>query len=471
MRLTALFVCILGATLLFFSYLLYNVFEKANQREFDGDLLNYAVDVANAIDFDLFGDLSLDPKFVYEEQKVFPFSLGHALFQIRRYDGVTLARSRELAQTDLPFTQSDLNILKEKGKAFKNLDPNRIPVPNKESVYRLVYYLIHKQGYPLLVLQIAVPKTFIEVQKQGLLTFFFITIPLILLVSAVGGYIFARRALRPVSEIIEKTNDINAGSLSDRIPIPAAKDEISRLAVTINNLLNRLQQAFDSQERFIADASHQLKTPLAILRGELDVLMNRDRPKEELSQFLISASQEISVLSRTVEDLLLLARMDAGTGTQTFSDVRVDEVVLAETSRLEKLAKKKNIKLHLDLLGLESELPVVKGDRYLLASMFYNFIENAIKYSPVDETVRIMVESQATEVLFSVSDKGAGIPKESVPNIFNRFYRVSSVKQNTEGVGLGLSIARKIATIHGAAIEVSSSEGKGSIFLVKIKKI
>lgn len=463
-----LFVAILTVTLLFFSTLLYQMFVKAQQREFDADLINYAVDISNAIDFDLFGDLSLDPGVVYEEQKVFPFSLGTALFQIRREDGSTVARSKSLLKNSLPLTRNDFKLAHEQGKIIKDLF---LPAPGDHIVsYRLINYVIQKQFYPTMVLQVAVPQTFIESQRNNLITFFVIAIPAIILVSALGGYLFARRALAPVNQVIDNTNAINAESLSDRIPVPPVRDEIGRLAETINGLLTRLQSAFESQERFIADASHQLKTPLAVLRGELDVLMSRDRSKEEVAAFMKSASQEISMLSKMVEDLLLLARVDAGTSALVLSEMRLDEVVLAEIPRLEKVARTKNIKLGVDFVGFEEQsAPTVKGDRYLLSTMVYNLIENAIKYSRPDEIVKVVVENTPSDVLVRVIDTGEGIDPEKIPQIFDRFFRATQ-DAKTSGMGLGLSIVKKIASLHNATIHVTSELDRGSTFTVQIKK-
>jgi signal transduction histidine kinase len=467
LRLTLLFVTLFSIGLLIFSSLLYNAFSETQQREFDVALYNHAVDIANSLDFDLFGSLSLDAKSFYDPQKLLPFSLGRSLFQIRRLDGTTVLRSEALDGVDLPFDERSFQELQEHGHGYVNLNSPDLKLPGDKIGYRQINYVVKRPSYPMLILQVAVPRTLLEAERRGIKTFFGLAVPLIILTSAAGGYWFARRALLPVKKIIEKTEGISADKLSERLPLPETHDEIRHLSETVNGLLQRLDDAFRSQERFVADASHQLKTPLAVMRGELDVLLSRPRDEKELHAFLTSASQEINSLAKTIEDLLLLARIDAGKAALFVSEVRLDDIVSAELARLERPATAKGVKLVFDINGFEGDsTPVVKADRDLLGHLIYNLVENAIKYSRPGETVKVFVTG-GSHVRFTVEDRGPGIAEGEKSRVFERFYRIGN--ERASGVGLGLSIAQKIAGLHGTQIEVDSRVGEGSKFSIDLE--
>jgi signal transduction histidine kinase len=263
--------------------------------------------------------------------------------------------------------------------------------------------------------------------------------------------------------------------------VPHAQDELRELAQTFNELLDRLQRSFDGQERFIADASHQLKTPLSILRGELDVLMSRARSPEEFVQFLGSASQEINQLIRMTEDLLILARVDAGQQSLHMSTVHLEELIVEATSRLEKLAHQKHIKLQVDFgegpqptsstqgYSQIPEMPL-QGDPELLACMIANLIENAIKYSGNGSTVQVHAQELPSVYQIEIGDQGVGIDPARLPHIFERFYRAQQGRSGVAGTGLGLAIAQQIARVHQGQIYAVSELGKGSLFTIEIKK-
>jgi signal transduction histidine kinase len=340
---------------------------------------------------------------------------------------------------------------------------------HKSPPYRLLTYLVQKGEGLSFVLQIAVPMTLLQQESQGLITFFLILIPLTLIVAAFGGLYLSRRALGPVAAMIDKARSLSPARLGERIPVPPAEDEIRQLAQTLNRLLDRLQQAFESQERFVADASHQLKTPLAILRGELDLLRKRVPTEEETQAFMTSASQELEYLSRMVEDLLLLARIDAGEAALEISPIRLDEVALEAVSRLERFAKSRAVSVRFDLNTEHGEEFEVRGDADLLQSLLQSLIENAIKYSSV---VVVTVSSEADWVWVRVRDEGPGIADDDLSRIFERFYRANRQPhaQGPGGTGLGLAIARRIADAHHGLLLAESELGKGSVFSFGLRR-
>jgi signal transduction histidine kinase len=473
-RLTALFVMILGVTLIAFSVTLYGAFVRTHRTEFDAALYNHAVDVADSIEVNLFGQLTLSGELLSRNEKIFPFAVGRALLQIVSPSGQVLAKSAAVAETGLPIYRDDLAKLAVESAVFRDLAVEEVPERGRaaRATYRLLTYRVRNMRKPEFLLQIAVPMTFLEQESRNLRLFFLIGIPFTLLVATFGGIYLSGRALMPVLDIIEKARNITARNLDERLPIPSANDELQALSLTLNDLLDRLHRAFEGQERFVSDASHELKTPLAILRGELDLMRSRSRTPEETSAFLASASQELDQLSRLVEDLLLLARMDAGAGSMARRPLRLDEVVLEVVARTQRMAKARGIKVRFDLSGGEdaSEFCVL-GDSNLLHSLLHNLIENAVKFSPDEATVTVKMTSQANEVVTTVIDEGPGIPPDEQTRIFDRFFRAEGAREKTSGMGLGLAIARRIAEAHEAKLWVESELGRGSRFYFSIKKI
>ena len=470
-RLTLLFVSILGFTLVVFSVVLYNFFDTVQRREFDSALYNHAVDLAEGVRVNYFGELQIDTDILSKGEKAFPFSLGAAYTQILNMEGQVMAGSRSLGKQALPFREADRQALIAHGFAFDFLAPHELPAGRAErGRYRFIAYLVNKPMQAPFIIQLAVPYGPVEAQRKSLILFFLIAIPSTLLAAAFGGFYFASRALRPVREITQAANAISANNLDARLPISGTPDELQRLSLTLNQLLDRLHQSFETQERFVADASHQLKTPLAILRGEVDVFKSQTRTAEEMREFLISTSQEIDHLSKIVEDLLLLARMDSGRGALALgpTPVRLDEITMESVSRFKNLAAQKGIRIRLNIQGEDFE---TRGDADLLRSMLQNLIDNALKYSPAESVVEVTLRPANPGFEVAVSDQGVGLSEDAQTRIFERFYRVEKDTQRAGGVGLGLSIARRIAELHQGEISVRSTPGAGTTFSVRVKKI
>lgn len=428
-RLVGLYVTVFGLTLVGFSALLYSEFIRNHQLEFDRALYNHAVDVAQSIELDLFGELTLRRNILAEGEKAFPFALGRAYLQVVSIDGVIVARSSNLRQSGLRFGEVERRETLARRVFFEDVDLARLRPPGEDGRnYRQINYLIDKPGPMDFVLQIAVPTVLMDRESQALFLFFVTSIPLVLIVAAIAGLYFARRAMIPV------------------------------------------QQAFESQEQFVANASHQLKTPLAILRGELDLTLSKDRSPDEVTEFLHSASQEVGHLERIVENLLILARIDAGTASLSIQPVRGDELMLESISRLESLAASKGVRLRPSLLGDSFE---IQGDPDLLRSLLFNLIENAIKFTPPGGEVEIETREQPDSIVFRVKDTGPGLSQADVERIFERFYRGSADKR-VPGTGLGLSIAHQITAIHGGMLSAKKrsdpADGKGSVFELTLKK-
>jgi signal transduction histidine kinase len=472
-QLIASSVGIFGLTLLLFSVFLYQVFTNSHLREFDADLLNYTVDIAYNIDVNLYGQITLNPKFMSQNEKLFPFELGETLIQIRDREGQVIARTKRLKNAVLPLTSDVLGQLHSGQSEFRSIGKREAKDLglNAEN-YRLLSYYFEKQPGYAIILQVAAPTEGLEHERTALLTFFWIAIPLVLFVALLGGIYLSRKAVAPVRAMIDKTTQLSARKLSDRLPVPDTRDEIQLLALTLNGLFDRLEEAFRGQQTFVSDASHQLKTPLAILRGEIDLMRSRARTPEEIGSFLESAAEEVGYLTRMIEDLLVLARIDTGARSLSLSTVHIDETLVDVVARLNRIAAPKHVDLMVDFSGQENGAFAVQGDSDLIRSVFECIIENAIKYSRSQGgQVHIGLRETEGTVDVSIRDEGLGISREDLPKIFDRFFR-SSQKQThqTGGSGLGLSIAKRIIEVHQGSIRAESEPDRGTEVLISLRK-
>lgn len=295
---------------------------------------------------------------------------------------------------------------------------------------------------------------------------FFAGVPLILLLASLGGYFLARKSLSPIALMSEQTRRITAEKLSLRLDVPNPRDEVGCLATTINELLARLDAAFSEQQRFIADASHELRTPVAVLRGEAEVALGKVRAISEYQEALTLIKDEAERLTRIVENLFLLARQPIATPSPVKEPLHVDEVVAECARAAQVLASQKGVQLN-----ISDPLPRVqlRGDDEMLKRMVLNLLDNAIKYTGTGGEICIALAGYNESVHIVVTDNGPGIPFEDQSRIFDRFYRVDKARSRAlGGAGLGLSIARRIAEDHGGKISVESEDGRGSTFTVEL---
>ncbi len=294
-------------------------------------------------------------------------------------------------------------------------------------------------------------------------------IPAALLLASVGGYFLARKSLAPVATMARQAQSIGASNLQNRLEVSNKRDELGQLAISFNQLLERLEKSFDRQKRFVADASHELRTPVAILRGEAEVTLSRaDRSADEYRESLGIMRDESQRLARIIEDLFTLTRADSGEYTLSLSELYLDEVATDVLRCARSLASTKKISL---VPSVAADLPI-RADEALLRRMLVNLIENAIKFTCPGGSVTLSCESQRDEYVLSVIDTGPGIPTELQQKVFERFFRVDKVRSRSEGelggAGLGLSIAKWIAEAHHGRLELSRSDASGSTFTVSL---
>jgi heavy metal sensor kinase len=282
--------------------------------------------------------------------------------------------------------------------------------------------------------------------------------PLVMFAALWGGYVLSRRALAPVDRLTETALRISASQLNERVLV-ATDDELGRLARAFNGMIDRLQQAFTSMQRFTSDAAHELRTPLAVLRSETEVALRGERSTDEYRDVLSSQLEEIDRMSRLADQLLFLSREDAGPTQDVVVAVRVDQLVEDVTDQMRSAAAAHN--LTLEVAGPFPDC-TVRGDPDRLRRLFVNLIDNSIKYTQSGGGIRVSGARENGTVDISVEDTGVGISAEHLPKLFDRFYRVDPARSGAEGSGLGLSICRAIVASQHGQIAVHSTRGSGT---------
>jgi len=292
-----------------------------------------------------------------------------------------------------------------------------------------------------------------------------------LVIAFAGGLWLADRAMRPVRTIAHTAQNISESDLNRRINMKG-RDELAELAGTFDAMLSRLQAAFDRQRRFVADASHELRTPLTIMNLEVGRMLSGHRSSGEYQHAMQIVNAEGERMTRLVNDLMTLARMDAGQTILQFEDLDLSDVTVEAVERMSALAERQQVRLEMrDLPELH-----VHGDRQYLVQMVSNLIENAIKYGGPNQTVQIQTGLKQDKATLRVADTGPGIPPDHLPRLFDRFYRVDQARthhpdesaSSPDGSGLGLSIVAWIVQSHGGEIHVESKVNEGTTFEVSL---
>jgi heavy metal sensor kinase len=290
--------------------------------------------------------------------------------------------------------------------------------------------------------------------------------PLLIVLASLGGYWLSRRALEPVDEIIQTARGIGGQNLSSRLPVPLPRDELRRLTETLNEMLGRIESNMRRVTQFTADASHELRTPLALLRTTAEVALRRPRREEdyrEVLESIVAASGEMTLL---LENLLQMARADAGAETLTFRRVDLIRCLRRVQEQGAILAETKEIRV----AGEFKEEPVwIDADAAAIERVFLIFIDNAVKYTHPGGRISLRCQKSPDAALIEIRDTGIGVSDKDLPHIFERFYRADPARSREQGgVGLGLSIANWIVEKHGGAIRVESTPGMGSVFQVHL---
>jgi heavy metal sensor kinase len=460
--------------LISFSSFLYFTLSKSLYRDVDNKLRSLAELVASESVSPLskFGFESIDQAL---EASLNLKPIGKFI-QVLDESGRIGRKSENLKNVQLPIS---LNALKNASKGLVTYETHR---SFENAPLRIITFPVIENKHIAKIIQIASSLEDVEEALNTLLILLVITVPLALMVASLGGQFLANKALKPVDQITHTARMITSQNLNQRIKPPKVKDEISRLIETFNEMISRLDQSFRQIKQFSTDASHELKTPLTILKGEAEVTLRRKRTPQEYEQILRSNLEEVNRMSQIVDDLLLLSKADIGEIRLNKDRIHLVEILNEVVAQLNILAQAKNLRIE---TSNHDENIQIFGDGLRIRELFLNLIENGIKYTEEGGSLHVTVTKDTSPHAIStsgraegnhpefakiiVSDTGIGIAKEDQERIFDRFFRVDKARSRAQGgSGLGLSICRWIVEAHGGEINVESEIGKGSSFIVRL---
>lgn len=324
---------------------------------------------------------------------------------------------------------------------------------------------IYKDNQLLGVVFVGHPIDVIEKSLTNLLTILGTVFTVFLIPTVFGGYFLAKSAISPIASISEKLKKISSENLDERVTTPDTNDEIRELAVTFNGLLDRLSQAFKMERQFIGNVAHELKTPLATQRSNIEVIRSKDRDKKEYIKALDETLIDNQKMAKTFENILDLAWSEAEVATH-FETFNLSE--LAEEIR--ELAVKMAFSKNIQITGKTAPNVNIHGKRDKLFHAIVNIVDNAIKYTPDKGSVLISLHKTLRKVYLQIKDNGIGISKKDIPRVFERFYR-GSKNQKTSGSGLGLAIAHAIISSHHGKIDIESKVGQGTLVSISFPLI
>lgn len=458
-RLTLVYSTLFGLFLCAFAYITTTQYFQSGREDFDSGLLNYAIDLSEYLEIDD-KDFSVNFKIPKsEDKKAFPFILTQTFYAVRTQDGKILVSSLE----GFPYEKIPVNL---KLPLKHDYTYRFVTFEHDQKTYRGVNLKITNLRGEAIILQVISPLASVLERENNHLLMTSTMVPLLILISSLISFLIAGNALSPIKTLTDSANNIAVKNLSLRVPNLHTGDEVEELANTLNNLLERLEKAFKGQEHFVANASHQLNTPLAIIKGELDILESKSRTLEDHQKFNKSLREEIERLIELVRNMLLISRVESGLEKFVFNPIRLDDLLLTTSSRLRNKAREKKITIRFNIdEDIIPEAMEVMGERQLLDSLFENILDNAIKYSPPESTVdlNIKVIDEKTEVW--IKDEGEGI-SENFENVLNNRYLRGST-HSASGTGIGLPIANKIANFHHAQIRYLKLSPQGSLFAVR----
>lgn len=481
-KISVLYVAILGIILIIYSSFLYLSLHYTLYDELDDELSKKTQEIASTIDsyVDALGEKQqvfisavkrvINPEEYPEEdtilqlhrqwlQKVDKFDLKEDYIDFMDSGGKSLVKSNNLQKRLFALNPKEIKRLRQGDTIFKsiNFEKRNLRVINSPFSYA------DSEGYIIQVGTSLKPVIhFLKIRLAHIL----VSIPIILLIASLLGRFFARRILKPVVEITRTASNITHEDLSARVKAVHLDEEMRYLVDAFNDMISRLELSFKYIAEFSSQVAHELKTPLAIIKGESDIALRKTRSPEEYKRVIGVTLEETGRMLKVIEDLLLLTKLDYR--PEFFKFERFDLIVflqeIYEQSKI--LATQKEIMVS---INLPKEQIYIQGDRLHLRRLFFNLISNAIKFTPNKGKIDIATKLENNTATICVSDTGIGISQEDMPKIFDRFFHVDKSDKITEpGIGLGLSIAKSIANLHRGTIEVKSRLEKGSTFIVRL---
>ena len=367
-------------------------------------------------------------------------------------DGNLIDKSPNLKESHLLYDlkQND-NVFFDGELAEKRIRQVQVPILNERG---------ERVGHLL----VAVAREGSEVVLETLGRILLTTYPFILIILFFVARFMAGRSIKPINEIIDTSNRITKDNLTSRIPLPHNKDELYVLSDTINQLLDRIEKTIEREKSFTSYASHEFRTPLAVLKGTLEVLIRKPRQQEEYEEKVNYCIKEVDRLNHLVDELLILTRYENLKQSLKWENTDIKMIVDESLKYLERNMQQKNMRI---LTNISSTDIPFRTDIYLLSTIIHNILSNAIKYSHRDSEIDINVQAEDNTILLEIADKGIGISEEDLEKVFDKFYR-STDHADIKGFGLGLPIVKRFCSLLNIKIQINSKEGVGTTVKLQI---
>lgn len=437
-------------------FILYKSFEKSMIESIDNTLYTAAEEVEHAI---LLSPPEEWQKKVKQVERDFIVNrLFINIYEIRN----DLPSPRTIARTGILTRNISEQPIREFLRIGEISTPYFVSINERaldKHTLRLILFPLLKNRIPNHIIQVgtSLKKVFTTLKKLRVILFIFA--PIILIFTSLGGYFILGRALIPVRKVVETARSITTADLSLRIDSRGRKDEIGQLIITFNDMIGRLEKSVEQIKQFSSEVSHELKTPLTIIRGEIEIILRKERKKEDYKKTLASVYDEAVNLQKMVNALLFLSQIISQEHQFSYHQTALDEVVLKSFEKTVPLARQKDIKL---LINSIDPCPIL-GEETLLGQMIMNILDNAIKYTPARGQIEITLINRKNQPVLIIKDNGIGIPSWELPRVFERFFRADNSQPRASGsLGLGLSIVKKITDMHLARIKIRSKVNQGT---------
>jgi len=478
-KITILYMAILAVTLTSFSAILYHNVSRGLYNNMDTLLKSRAGGISRAIDTYWEAsrlespDVAISPdalrkrrnvnfaniaqRWVREESK--DPALVDIIVQVFDTDGAIISASKNTQDLAEISRKNFISVLQGRSR-FDTVSSRSSSGKMTLRIFTTPVFENDKVAY---IVQVASPLTSIYIALNNLKVALFILFPITVLATGLMGAFLAKATLRPVDHMIRTIHQITAENMKLKVPVPGTKDEIQKLAETFNTMLERLDRAFTSQRQLFEDLSHELKTPLTILKGEFEVILKKIRSQQEYEVILKSSLEEVNRIIKLAENILLLARLDSKEVSPQKAPLDLTALIRNAANNMKGLSELKEIAVS---FNSSSEI-MMDGDEAQLKAAFLNMLDNAIKYTQPKGRIEINVGKGGPFAQIKIEDTGIGMPEEELAHIFDRFYRVDK-SRNSTGFGLGLSITKSIIEAHNGTIAVQSKPSHGTIFTISL---
>jgi two-component system, OmpR family, sensor histidine kinase ArlS len=439
---------VFGIMLTAFAAIIYHSTKEAEFLKLNTNLKSYAISLRTEIEDEFDDNSSLDFK---KLNSIKSKGLVGERFQLFDKEGKVIVRDSLLSKSSAPELNKILNGKFEYER--KKIDHHK---------YHIFWNKFETENDSVYILETAASVKDVYEDLDRLFYLFLIIIPAGLIITGFAAYFISKAAFKPITQMSNTAKSISGENLDMRLELQESKDEVRALGETLNEMIERIDNTFRSQKRFVANASHEIKTPLTVIQTELEILEKKLNDADS-QESLKNALSEIENLTKLTNSLLTIVKLDASQSRLNLSKIRIDELLADCVQTMNKAAMNKDIRINLSI----EDAFEIEADNEKLKSVFLNLIDNAIKYSFPNSTILVRLEeilNDQTKII--IENSGPGILPQDIPYIFNRFYRSNDTRAEINGSGLGLAIAKEIIELHLGKITVESKTGEKTIFSV-----